>query len=70
MCLYHTIGKISTLGINICKLESRPIPGSDFDFLFYFDLDASIRSDAVRQVVSELEQQLDFFVFLGAYQEV
>lgn len=70
MSLYHTIGKISTLGINICKLESRPFPGSDFEFTFYFDLDATVRDPKVRRVLAELASELDFFVFLGAYQEV
>lgn len=70
MSLYHTLGKMSTMGINICKLESRPIPGSDFEFLFYFDLDASIRDPKVLKVIDELHSQLDFFVFLGAYQEI
>ena len=70
MSLYHTIGKISTLGINICKLESRPFPGSDFEFTFYFDLDASIRDPKVVRALAELAAELDFFVFLGAYQEV
>lgn len=70
MSLYHTIGKISTLGINICKLESRPFPGSDFEFTFYFDLDASIRDPKVARALAELAAELDFFVFLGAYQEV
>ena len=70
MSLYHTLGKISTLGINICKLESRPIPGSDFDFLFYFDLDGTIADPKIRKVLAELEKELDYFVFLGAYPEV
>lgn len=70
MSLYHTLGKMSTLGINICKLESRPIPGSDFEFCFYFDLEATIADREVRTVLSELEKDLDYFVFLGAYQEV
>ncbi len=70
MSLYHTIGKLSTLGINICKLESRPYPGSDFEFTFYFDLDSTVRDPKVRRVLAELSAELDFFVFLGAYQEV
>ena len=70
MSLYHTIGKLSTLGINICKLESRPFPGSDFEFTFYFDLDATVRDPKVLQVLGELSSDLAFFVFIGAYQEV
>ena len=37
-------GRIYGRGINLTKLESRPIPGSDDTFRFYFDLEASVYS--------------------------
>ncbi len=67
--LYHTISKFAALGINLTKLESRPIPGSDFEFMFYFDMDASIYSDELINLLSELENQPETFVFLGCYTE-
>ena len=67
--LYHAIAKFAALGINLCKLESRPIPGSDFEFLFYFDLDASVYSQELINLLSELENQPETFVFLGCYTE-
>ena len=36
--LYNVLSKFNALGINVIKLESRPIPGSDFEFMFYFDI--------------------------------
>ena len=67
--LYSLIAKFATRGLNICKLESRPIPGKDFEFRFYFDVEASIRSRDTQTVLSQLEKE-DFFTFLGAYSEV
>lgn len=67
--LYHTISKFAALGINLTKLESRPIPGSDFEFMFYFDMDASIYSEELINLLSELENQPETFVFLGCYTE-
>lgn len=67
--LYHTISKFAALGINLTKLESRPIPGSDFEFMFYFDMDASIYSEELINLLSELENQPEAFVFLGCYTE-
>jgi len=67
--LYSLIAKFATRGINISKLESRPIPGKDFEFRFYFDVDASVSSHDVQTVLSQLEKE-DFFTFLGAYSEV
>ncbi len=67
--LYSLIAKFATRGLNICKLESRPIPGKDFEFRFYFDVEAPVRSNEVLTVLSQLEKE-DFFTFLGAYSEV
>lgn len=68
--LYHTIAKFAALGINLTKLESRPIPGSDFEFLFYFDLEASVYSKELINLLSQLENQPETFAFLGCYTEV
>ena len=68
--LYHTIAKFAALGINLTKLESRPIPGSDFEFMFYFDLEASVYSPELINLLSELENQPETFVFLGCYTEI
>jgi len=68
--LYHLMTKFSTLGINLTKLESRPIPDRDFEFMFYFDLDISVYDDAVSKLFSLLENGTDHFVFLGCYGEM
>ena len=67
--LYSLIAKFATRGLNICKLESRPIPGKDFEFRFYFDVEASVWSKDTQTVLSQLEKE-EFFTFLGAYSEV
>lgn len=67
--LYSLIAKFATRGLNICKLESRPIPGKDFEFRFYFDVEASVKSQDTQTILRQLEKE-DFFTFLGAYSEV
>lgn len=67
--LYSLIAKFATRGLNICKLESRPIPGKDFEFRFYFDVEASVWNKDTQTVLSQLEKE-KFFTFLGAYSEV
>lgn len=67
--LYSLIAKFATRGLNISKLESRPIPGKDFEFRFYFDVEASVWNKDTQTVLSQLEKE-DFFTFLGAYSEV
>lgn len=67
--LYHVMAKFAALGLNITKLESRPISGSDFEFMFYFDFEGSIESEGVLELIDEFHRSSDRFAFLGNYQE-
>ncbi len=67
--LYHTIAKFAAMGINLTKLESRPIPGSDFEFMFYFDLEASVYSRELLDLLGEMQEGPEIFSFLGCYME-
>jgi len=51
-------------------LESRPIPGREFEFMFYFDLEASPRNPEVIRLLDGLASGPDTFVFLGGYREM
>ena len=68
--LYRLISKFATIGVNLTKLESRPIPGREFEFMFYFDLEASPRSAEVIRLLDGLASGPDTFVFLGGYREI
>ena len=68
--LYKILGRIYTLGVNIVKLESRPIPNRDFEFMFYFDLETSVYSDKFSQLMCELEGMCEDFHYLGSYTEI
>ena len=68
--LYRLLSQISVMGINLTKLESRPMPGRDFEFRFFFDLEASIAQADVRALICELERLSEQFTFLGNYEEM
>lgn len=68
--LYKMLARFNALGINLLKLESRPLPDRDFEFMFYFDLEASVYSPKLAQLLAELEQECDDFTYLGSYSEV
>ncbi len=53
--------------INLTKLESRPKPGSPFEYLFYIDFEGSITEDRVKTALEELRQALSFLKILGSY---
>ncbi len=67
--LYHVLAKFNAHGINLDKLESRPISGQEFEFKFYFDIDTPVISDDLKQMLAELEAETDMFRYLGTYQE-
>ena len=68
--LYKVLARLYTLGINVTKLESRPIPDREFEFMFYFDLDTSIYSEEYIQLICELDDLCEEFKYLGSYSEV
>ncbi|MBE6959668.1 MAG: prephenate dehydratase [Ruminococcaceae bacterium] len=68
--LYKVLARMYVLGINVTKLESRPLPDRDFEFMFYFDLDTSIYSQEFVQLICELDDLCDEFKYLGSYSEV
>lgn len=68
--LYKVLSRFYALGINLNKLESRPIPERNFEFMFYFDIDTSVYSPEFLQLMGELESLSEEFVYLGSYSEV
>ena len=68
--LYKVMARLYTLGINVTKLESRPIPNREFEFMFYFDLETSIYSEEFVQLICELDELCEEFKYLGSYSEV
>ena len=68
--LYKVLSRFYALGINLVKLESRPLPDRDFEFMFYFDLDASVYNPSLVQLLGELENMCEAFHYLGSYSEL
>ncbi len=68
--LYKVLARLYTLGINVVRLESRPIAEKNFVGMFYFDLETSVYSDAFVQLMCELDDLCADFSYLGSYFEV
>ena len=68
--LYKVLSRFYALGINLIKLESRPIPERDFEWMFYFDLDSQVYSDQFVRLLCELEGLCEKFKYLGSYSEI
>ncbi|MGI5963599.1 MAG: prephenate dehydratase [Lawsonibacter sp.] len=68
--LYHVLAKFYALNINLQKLESRPLPNREFEFMFYFDLEASVYAPEVEKLFRDLEGDSEQLRYLGTYHEV
>ena len=68
--LYKLLSRFFSLGINLTKLESRPLPEREFEFMFYFDLEKPIRAPQMIGLLGELEELCERFEYLGSYSEI
>lgn len=68
--LYKILSRFNALGINLNKLESRPMPDRNFEFMFYFDLDTSVYSPEFMQLMGEMPDICESFSYLGSYSEI
>jgi chorismate mutase/prephenate dehydratase len=68
--LYKTLSRFYALDINLLKLESRPIPDKNFEFMFYFELETSVYSDEFVRLICEIDEICEDFKYLGSYSEV
>ena len=66
--LANVLGRFSSIGINLTKLESRPTATGSFEFMFYFDFECDPSDPALHNLLAELETE-GTLVFLGAYGE-
>lgn len=68
--LYDILSKLAALGINMTKLESCPVTGRNFEFIFFLELEASVQQPGVLSMLEEMERSCQNFQFLGSYAEV
>ena len=68
--LYKLLSRFYSLGINLTKLESRPLPEREFEFMFYFDLEKPVRDPRMAGLLGELGDLCERFEYLGSYSEI
>ena len=68
--LHEMLSKPAALGINMIKLESCPVAGRNFEFVFFVELEASVKERGVVSMLEDLERTNQEIWFLGNYAEV
>lgn len=67
--LYQVLRIFSEAGINLTRIQSRPIRMNPGQYAFLLDFQGSDRATKVRDVLGRVEQETSMFKFLGSYQE-
>ena len=65
--LFDTLKIFAENGLNLVKLESRPIHGKPWEYMFYIDLEADVESDELQAVMDQLSEHTEFLKILGCY---
>ena len=65
--LYHSLEPFARRDVNLMKIESRPVPGSPWQYRFYLDLQASRHDPEVAAALDELENRVLDLRILGSY---
>lgn len=68
----HTEGSLSRLltkfsvnGMNLCRIENRPVKDGSFEVMFYLDFSGKITDPDVKALLSDLASNLEYFRLLG-----
>ena len=65
--LLHALSILHEYKINLTKLESRPIPGMPFQYLFYIDFEGNTASAQVQEALGRLRSATTSLKVLGSY---
>jgi chorismate mutase/prephenate dehydratase len=68
--LYAVLARFAAAGLNLTKIESRPIPGRNFEYDFYLDFSGSAADAKTLDLLCALSEELPRFSFLGNYPEM
>lgn len=65
--LHHLLAVFASGGLNLLKLESRPIPSKRFEYMFYADYAGNLLDSHVREVTDSVICDSGEFKFIGNY---
>ena len=65
--LYRILSTFARGGLNLLKLESRPIPEKPFEYRFFADYSGNLKVDRVKMLTNNLINETRKFTFLGNY---
>lgn len=68
--LNRLLSKFAMYEVNLSKIESHYIPGSNFEFMFYIDADGCVYNSNIKDLLCIIKNEMEYFQFLGNYRYV
>jgi prephenate dehydratase len=65
--LFRALSALALRDLNLVKIESRPLRGKPWEYLFYLDLLGRRDDPAVKNALAHLGEVADFLRVLGSY---
>jgi prephenate dehydratase len=65
--LWESIGSFAKNGVNLAKLESRPIRERSWEYLFFVDAEGGLQEERMRKALQDLQEHTTFLRVLGSY---
>lgn len=65
--LHRVTSQFAQAGVNMLKIESRPIPNRSWEYVFYVDFETHLDSDSLQRLLAQLKASTDSFTLLGCY---
>jgi len=66
--LFKCMSVFALRDIDLTKIESRPLRGRPFEYLFYLDFRGHLKEERCRNALSHLAEVTNFFRVLGCYE--
>lgn len=67
--LFQTLAPYARLGLNLTKIESRPVFGKPWEYIFFIDFDIDNKEKGLTQVLHEMKEHVNFLKVLGRYEK-
>ncbi len=65
--LYCVLSRLAAMGLNMTKIESRPLKSSPFEYTFYLDFIGNVKDEKTWGLICGLHEELPEFKFFGNY---
>lgn len=65
--LYKMLESFASFGVNLTKIESRPLKKKAWEYVFFLDMEGHVEDEDIKKAVSSLKERCQVMKVLGSY---